>query len=139
MSQNKNSKFSDYISERFEVACQAANEFKVPLVFMDLDKIAENEYDTVNKKLEEYKKNGNSQLLQDILGQIRMNRVTDYGVNLFTDKYLYDSIVDIYDSKTIIEYADKYKLCSFEFSLYLSYFCDIVIQQFKKKKYIWRR
>ena len=99
MSQNKNSKFSGYISERFEVACQAANEFKVPLVFMDLDKIAENEYDTVNKKLEEYKKNGNSQLLQDILGQIRMNRVTDYGVNLFTDKYLYDSIVDIYDSK----------------------------------------
>ena len=37
---------------------------------------------------------------------------------------------DIFDEEVILETANKYKICAFEFSLYLSYFCDIVIADY---------
>jgi len=37
---------------------------------------------------------------------------------------------DIYDMKTILDVTNKHKICAFEFSLYLSYFCDIVIADY---------
>ena len=37
---------------------------------------------------------------------------------------------DIFDEETILETANKYSICAFEFSLYLSYFCDIVIADY---------
>ena len=37
---------------------------------------------------------------------------------------------DIFDEETILDTANKYQICAFEFSLYLSYFCDIVIADY---------
>ncbi|MBE6136826.1 MAG: ATP-dependent DNA helicase [Erysipelotrichaceae bacterium] len=37
---------------------------------------------------------------------------------------------DIYDRELILEVANKHKICAFEFSLYLSYYCDIVISDY---------
>jgi DNA excision repair protein ERCC-2 len=37
---------------------------------------------------------------------------------------------DIYDKENILEFANKHKVCAFEFSLYLSYFCDLVIADY---------
>lgn len=37
---------------------------------------------------------------------------------------------DIYDENKILEVSNKHKICAFEFSLYLSYFCDIVIADY---------
>lgn len=37
---------------------------------------------------------------------------------------------NIYDKDLILEISNKYKICAFEFSLYLSYFCDIVIADY---------
>lgn len=37
---------------------------------------------------------------------------------------------DVYDNLTISEVSSKHKICAFEFSLYLSYFCDIVIADY---------
>ena len=37
---------------------------------------------------------------------------------------------DIYSEDVILEITNKYKICAFEFSLYLSYFCDIVIADY---------
>lgn len=37
---------------------------------------------------------------------------------------------DIFDEETILSTANKYQICAFEFSLYLSYFCDIVIADY---------
>lgn len=37
---------------------------------------------------------------------------------------------DIYDSKSILEFANKHQICAFEFSLYLSYYCDLVIADY---------
>ena len=37
---------------------------------------------------------------------------------------------DIFDYETINHISDKHKICSFEFSLYLSYFCDLVIADY---------
>lgn len=40
------------------------------------------------------------------------------------------STMDIFDEQSITKIADKHKICAFEFSLYLSYFCDIVIADY---------
>ena len=40
------------------------------------------------------------------------------------DKY------DIFSEDVILEITNKYQMCAFEFSLYLSYFCDIVIADY---------
>lgn len=37
---------------------------------------------------------------------------------------------DVYDSALILEISNKFKICAFEFSLYLSYFCDLVIADY---------
>ena len=37
---------------------------------------------------------------------------------------------DIYDRKTIIDISSKHQICAFEFSIYLSYYCDIVIADY---------
>ena len=37
---------------------------------------------------------------------------------------------DIYSADIITEYSNKYKICAFEYQLYLSYFCDIVISDY---------
>ena len=37
---------------------------------------------------------------------------------------------DIFSEDIILEVTNKYKMCAFEFSLYLSYFCDIVIADY---------
>lgn len=37
---------------------------------------------------------------------------------------------DIYDSEVITEISNKHQICAFEFSLYLSYFCDLVIADY---------
>ena len=37
---------------------------------------------------------------------------------------------DIFDEETILKVANDYSICAFEFSLYLSYFCDIVIADY---------
>lgn len=37
---------------------------------------------------------------------------------------------DVYDRELILEVSNKHKICAFEFSLYLSYFCDIVIADY---------
>ena len=37
---------------------------------------------------------------------------------------------DIYDKSIILDIANKHKICAFEFSLYLSYYCDIVIADY---------
>ena len=37
---------------------------------------------------------------------------------------------DIYDKDIILEVADKHTICAFEFSLYISYFCDLVIADY---------
>jgi DNA excision repair protein ERCC-2 len=37
---------------------------------------------------------------------------------------------DIYDKETILDVANSHKICAFEFSLYLSYFCDLVIADY---------
>ena len=37
---------------------------------------------------------------------------------------------DIFSRETILEVANKHMICAFEFSLYLSYFCDVVIADY---------
>ena len=37
---------------------------------------------------------------------------------------------DIFSEDVILDVTNKYKMCAFEFSLYLSYFCDIVIADY---------
>lgn len=37
---------------------------------------------------------------------------------------------DIFSRETILEIANKHQICAFEFSLYLSYFCDVVIADY---------
>lgn len=37
---------------------------------------------------------------------------------------------DIYDMDTILAIANKHNICAFEFSLYLSYYCDIIIADY---------
>ena len=37
---------------------------------------------------------------------------------------------DIYDRDIILEVANSHRICAFEFSLYLSYFCDLVIADY---------
>ena len=37
---------------------------------------------------------------------------------------------DIYDEECILKISNEHKICAFEFSLYLSYFCDIVIADY---------
>lgn len=37
---------------------------------------------------------------------------------------------DTFDSEVITDVSNKFKICAFEFSLYLSYFCDIVIADY---------
>ena len=37
---------------------------------------------------------------------------------------------DIYDMDTILKVANKHNICAFEFSLYLSYYCDIIIADY---------
>lgn len=37
---------------------------------------------------------------------------------------------DIFSEETILDISEKHELCAFEFSLYLSYFCDIVIADY---------
>ena len=37
---------------------------------------------------------------------------------------------DIFSSDVILEVTEKHQLCAFEFSLYLSYFCDLVIADY---------
>ena len=37
---------------------------------------------------------------------------------------------DIYDRKTLIDISNKHKICAFEFSLYLSNYCDIIIADY---------
>lgn len=37
---------------------------------------------------------------------------------------------DIYDREIILEVANKHQICAFEFSLYLSYFCDLIIADY---------
>lgn len=37
---------------------------------------------------------------------------------------------DIFDENVILQTANKHKICAFEFSLYLSYFCDIIIADY---------
>lgn len=102
LSRNANSNYSKHTSKRFDVACQAAKDFGVPLIFVDLDKIAKNEFEVVNKKVEQFEKNNNPELLRDILSQIRMNRVTDYATKpydenfLFSDRFLTDVIIKLY-------------------------------------------
>lgn len=41
-------------------------------------------------------------------------------------KYIYEKY-DIFDYDTILETANNYSLCAFEFSLYLACFCDVII------------
>ena len=54
------------------------------------------------------------------------------------DEYLYPSmdklhtVHDIYDMDTILKIANKHNICAFEFSLYLSYFCDVIIERWEK-------
>ena len=37
---------------------------------------------------------------------------------------------DIFSEDVILEITNKYKMCAFEFSLYLSYYCDIIIADY---------
>ena len=37
---------------------------------------------------------------------------------------------DIFDKEKILEVANKHQICAFEFSLYLSYFCDLIIADY---------
>ena len=37
---------------------------------------------------------------------------------------------DIYDMNNILEITNKHNICAFEFSLYLSYFCDVIIADY---------
>ncbi len=37
---------------------------------------------------------------------------------------------DTFDYEIITEISNKYKICAFEFSLYLSYFCDVIIADY---------
>ena len=122
LSKNSNSKFSGNIQERFEFACQVAKDFDVPLVFVDLDKIAKNEFEVVNKKVEQFKKNNSPKLLRDILSQIRMNRATDYATKpfdekfLFSDRFLTDLIIELYTSQNKdIFYEELYNMPNFKF------------------------
>ena len=51
------------------------------------------------------------------------SRLTDAVKDIF-------SSTNIYDKKTITEYAIKHEICPFEFSLDLSYFCDLIIADY---------
>ena len=51
------------------------------------------------------------------------DRLRDATVDIFSN-------YDIYDNKTITLIANKHSICAFEFSLYLSYFCDIIIADY---------
>ena len=44
-------------------------------------------------------------------------------------KEIFDNY-DIFSEDVILDITNKYKMCAFEFSLYLSYFCDIVIADY---------
>lgn len=44
-------------------------------------------------------------------------------------KEIYENY-DIFDEETILEIANKHKICSFEFSLDLSYYCDLIIADY---------
>lgn len=37
---------------------------------------------------------------------------------------------DIFDADTILQTTNRHRICAFEFSLYLSYFCDVVISDY---------
>lgn len=51
------------------------------------------------------------------------DRLKDATIEIF-DEY------DIYDMDTILKIANKHNICAFEFSLYLSYFCDVIIADY---------
>lgn len=51
------------------------------------------------------------------------DRLKDATVDIFSN-------YDIYDNKTITTVANNHSICAFEFSLYLSYFCDIIIADY---------
>ncbi|MCR5349575.1 MAG: hypothetical protein K6E20_01140 [Acholeplasmatales bacterium] len=51
------------------------------------------------------------------------DRLKDATLDIFSN-------YDIYDSNTILKVTNKHKICAFEFSLYLSYFCDLVIADY---------
>ena len=46
-----------------------------------------------------------------------------------TTREIFDKY-DIFSEDVILEITNKYQMCAFEFSLYLSYFCDIVIADY---------
>lgn len=51
------------------------------------------------------------------------DRLKDATMDIFSGQ-------DIYDKDLILAISTKHKICAFEFSLYLSYFCDIVIADY---------
>lgn len=51
------------------------------------------------------------------------DRLKDATVDIFSHH-------DIYDKELILTVSNRHKICAFEFSLYLSYFCDIVIADY---------
>lgn len=51
------------------------------------------------------------------------NRLKDATIDIFQEN-------NIFSFEIIQEYAFKHQICSFEFSLYLSYFCDLIIADY---------
>ncbi len=51
------------------------------------------------------------------------DRLKDATIDIFKNH-------DIYDKELILTISNQHKICAFEFSLYLSYFCDIVIADY---------
>lgn len=96
-SSNEKSKFSKYVQERYNVALEVAKNMKLPLVVIDLDKVLKHQKDEVDRLIEIYKKNNDLSILNEILKRIRMNRMTDYGRDVFNDSFLSEFLVDIYD------------------------------------------
>ena len=94
ISSNPKAQFSKSVRERFEVATKAAQDFNIPIVFIDLDKIAKHEKEEIDKKIENYKNNPSDKLLIEILRRIRMNRSTDYAADLFPNSYISQFVVD---------------------------------------------
>ncbi len=94
ISANPDAIYSKSPQERFDIAVKAAREFNIPIVFLDLDKIAKHEKEIVDQKITTYKNNPSAELLEEILSQIRMNRSTDYASYLFSNTYITQFIID---------------------------------------------
>lgn len=99
VSQNEQSKYSVSVKERYEVASQAAQDLeKGKILVIDVDKVLASQIEEIQTKKEKYKETKNLKLIDEMMKQIRNNRVGEYSTSTFDNQYLnsfFEELMDI--------------------------------------------